>query len=109
MNDGRSNSPKQACRPSGKSNKGKSKVHPPHCTSVTFYSVEEVVFHDATVVPLLKHSRGEACVLPGMTKGTYPDCHSFNEYRSGGLQSQGALQSLATVSSGSRSGGSFVG
>lgn len=79
MNDGRSNSLKQALRPSGKSNKGKSKVYPPYSSGVTFYSVEEVVFHDGTVVLLLKHGRSEDCVLPEMTKGTCRGCCSFKE------------------------------
>lgn len=94
MNDGRSNSLKQALRPSGKLNKGKSKVHPPYSSSVTFYSVEEVVFHDGTVVPLLKHCRGEDCVLPEMTKGTLHDCYSFNEYWSGVLLNSQILITL---------------
>lgn len=39
-----------------------SKVHPPHNRSVTFYTIEEVIFHGGTRVPLLKRVRGEPVI-----------------------------------------------
>lgn len=65
MNDGRSDSLKQAVRPPWEIKQGanwESKVRPPHSYSVTFYTVQEVIFHGATQVPLLKHARGEPVI-----------------------------------------------
>lgn len=65
MNDGRSNSLKQALRPPWEIKQGanwESKVHPPYNFSVTFHSVEEFIFHGGTQVPLLKHARGEPVI-----------------------------------------------